>query len=163
MGCVQSKIKIDGGVDKKDNDSYHDAANSLLNIESWRDYPEQALVNDRSVDRREQRAYWKSLLSWAPALAKKESKEEDAAYTLEDSYELLAKRIIRGEIEAALPPEKNSIRIFLSSTFNDYGAERDLLLRDVLPFLKFFGSKFGIDVVISEMRWGISDEVREIM
>ena len=33
----------------------------------------------------------------------------------------------------------------------------------VLPFLKFFGSKFGIDVVISEMRWGISDEVREIM
>ena len=103
------------------------------------------------------------MLSWAPALAKKESKEEDAAYTtLEDSYELLAKRIIRGEIEVALSPEKNSIRIFLSSTFNDYGAKRDLLLRDVLPFLKFFGSKFGIDVVISEMRWGISDEVREM-
>jgi hypothetical protein len=109
------------------------------------------------------RIFWKDLLEWEPKEDTNGQVEGNGEYSTDDEGgdEDIYTRIFRGDVQASLPPEKNSIRIFLSSTFNDYGKERNLLLKDVLPYVNSFGSRFGIDVVISEMRWGISDQAVE--
>jgi hypothetical protein len=49
-----------------------------------------------------------------------------------------------------------SVRIFLSSTFRDYGEERDLLVRKVFPNLRAkFKDRF-VELVDVDLRWGIT-------
>jgi hypothetical protein len=49
-----------------------------------------------------------------------------------------------------------ALRAFLSSTFTDTKAERDMLAADVYPFLKQYGRTLGVEFMEpSEMRWGI--------
>jgi len=156
MGCSESKH----AYLKNDHEASDVDGNESLRILSWREHPQQDFVGDTSIDRKE-RTYWKDVLEWTPR-EETNSQEVDNVELLSDddnsNYKKLHKRIINGDLEASLPPEKNSIRIFLSSTFDDYGEERNLLLKDVLPYLKLFGSKFGVEVILREMRWGISDQ-----
>jgi WD40 repeat protein len=50
------------------------------------------------------------------------------------------------------------IRFFLSSTFTDTLFERTFILKDVMPYVRKYASSRGIQVVLSEMRFGIGSE-----
>jgi len=54
-----------------------------------------------------------------------------------------------------------SIRIFLSSTFRDFGEERDLLVRQVFPALRARLKDRFVEVVDVDLRWGITVEQAE--
>ena len=50
------------------------------------------------------------------------------------------------------------VRVFISSTFKDFHAERDLLVRDVFPKLKERLRKCRVHLVDIDLRWGVSEE-----
>jgi len=52
--------------------------------------------------------------------------------------------------------QNRSIRIFLSSTFRDYGEERDLLVRKVFPNLRAKLKDRFVELVDVDLRWGIT-------
>jgi tetratricopeptide (TPR) repeat protein len=54
-----------------------------------------------------------------------------------------------------------SIRIFLSSTFRDFGEERDLLVRKVFPALRTRLKDRFVELVDVDLRWGITVEEAE--
>ena len=51
-----------------------------------------------------------------------------------------------------------SVRIFLSSTFRDFGEERDLLVRKVFPALRSRLKDRFVELVDVDLRWGITVE-----
>lgn len=53
------------------------------------------------------------------------------------------------------------VRIFLSSTFRDFGEERDLLVRKVFPTLRAKLQSRFVDLVDVDLRWGITQEEAE--
>ena len=54
-----------------------------------------------------------------------------------------------------------SVRIFLSSTFRDFGEERDLLVRKVFPALRARLKERFVELVDVDLRWGITVEEAE--
>jgi hypothetical protein len=60
--------------------------------------------------------------------------------------------------QMGFPGSKRIVRFFLSSTFDDTFFERNLLLEDVLPYLKECARNRGLEVALSEMRFGIRDK-----
>jgi hypothetical protein len=52
----------------------------------------------------------------------------------------------------------STIRLFVSSTFTDMKAERDLLQRDVFPRLRKKCLELGLRFQAIDLRWGVSDE-----
>ncbi|MBU3580451.1 tetratricopeptide repeat protein [Polynucleobacter sp. AP-Capit-er-40B-B4] len=52
--------------------------------------------------------------------------------------------------------QNRSVRIFLSSTFRDYGEERDLLVRKVFPNLRAKLKDRFVELVDVDLRWGIT-------
>jgi nephrocystin-3 len=54
-----------------------------------------------------------------------------------------------------------SVRVFLSSTFRDFGEERDLLVRKVFPGLRSRLRDRFVDLVDVDLRWGITVEQAE--
>ena len=52
-------------------------------------------------------------------------------------------------------------RIFLSSTFRDFGEERDLLVRRVFPALRARLKERFVELVDVDLRWGITAEQAE--
>ena len=54
-----------------------------------------------------------------------------------------------------------SIRIFLSSTFRDFGEERDLLVKRVFPALRARLRDRFVELVDVDLRWGITPEQAE--
>ena len=54
-----------------------------------------------------------------------------------------------------------TVRIFLSSTFRDFGEERDLLVRTVFPGLRARLKDRFVELVDVDLRWGISVEQAE--
>jgi nephrocystin-3 len=54
-----------------------------------------------------------------------------------------------------------SVRIFLSSTFRDYGEERDLLVRKVFPNLRAKLKDRFVELVDVDLRWGITVQQAE--
>jgi len=54
-----------------------------------------------------------------------------------------------------------SVRIFLSSTFRDFGEERDLLVKRVFPALRAKLKDRFIELVDVDLRWGITVEEAE--
>lgn len=160
MGCNVSKPLLNHKYVRDDNE---DVVEQSL-VAQWRDHPDQDSVRDLSTDRYE-RVFWRELLAWKPnrdpqgiddSKAKDQTSVQDTK--IDQHVKEMYRRIVQGDVTTSLPPEKNSIRIFLSSTFTDYKQERNLLLDDVLPYVQSFGREYGIDVIFSEMRWGISDE-----
>jgi len=54
-----------------------------------------------------------------------------------------------------------SVRIFLSSTFRDFGEERDLLVRRIFPSLRAKLRDRLVELVDVDLRWGITAEQSE--
>jgi Tfp pilus assembly protein PilF len=54
-----------------------------------------------------------------------------------------------------------TVRIFLSSTFRDFGEERDLLVRRVFPALRAKLRERFVELVDVDLRWGITVEQAE--
>ena len=70
--------------------------------------------------------------------------------------------LFRTLTEFALAPSiGRSVRIFLSSTFRDFGEERDLLVRKVFPALRARLKDRFVELVDVDLRWGISVEEAE--
>lgn len=54
--------------------------------------------------------------------------------------------------------QTRSIRLFVSSTFDDMQAERDILHRDVFPEIRRISREIGFDFQPIDLRWGVSEE-----
>jgi len=54
--------------------------------------------------------------------------------------------------------EFNSVRIFVSSTFTDFAAEREQLSRVVIPQVNRRCRNLGIEFVSWDFRWGLTDD-----
>lgn len=50
-----------------------------------------------------------------------------------------------------------TIRIFISSTFKDMHGERDLIVRYVIPELKYRAKTLNINIQVIDLRWGITE------
>lgn len=48
------------------------------------------------------------------------------------------------------------VKIFISSTFKDMGLERDAIRQQVLPTIQEYALKYGVNVNIVDLRWGIN-------
>lgn len=57
--------------------------------------------------------------------------------------------------------QNRSIRLFLSSTFRDFGEERDLLVKRVFPALRARLKDRFVELVDVDLRWGITVEEAE--
>lgn len=57
------------------------------------------------------------------------------------------------DVLSELPVKKSIVRVFTSSTFTDTKLERNLLMRDVFPFLSRLCRKLGLTFEIVDMRW----------
>ena len=57
--------------------------------------------------------------------------------------------------------ETCTVRIFLSSTFRDFGEERDLLVRRLFPTLRARLQSRFVDLIDVDLRWGITAEEAE--
>ena len=55
------------------------------------------------------------------------------------------------------PASNRTIRLFISSTFRDFGAERDLLVRKVFPELRRKCRERQVELVDVDLRWGITE------
>ena len=56
---------------------------------------------------------------------------------------------------------ERTVRIFISSTFKDFGEERDLLVRKVFPSLRAKLKDRFVELVDVDLRWGITTEQAE--
>ncbi|CAH1801106.1 unnamed protein product [Owenia fusiformis] len=79
-----------------------------------------------------------------------ESKEKTEA-------EVSQREIYRGRLENLPDNTSNIVRIFLSSTFTDTVAERNILLEKAYPELRQFCAEHGLDFQVVDMRWGVRD------
>ncbi|MBM3288590.1 MAG: DUF2779 domain-containing protein [Candidatus Hydrogenedentes bacterium] len=68
---------------------------------------------------------------------------------------LLAHRLLS---DIARRPTDRNVRIFISSTFRDFRAERDILKRKVEPELQRRASDRSVSISVVDLRWGITDE-----
>ena len=50
------------------------------------------------------------------------------------------------------------IRVFLSSTFRDFGEERDLLVKKVFPELRRLCRKRQVELIDVDLSWEITEE-----
>jgi len=76
----------------------------------------------------------------------------------EDEDNVLAACIGNLERVTADSRGKRMVRFFVSSTFTDTFFERNWLLEDCMPFLKEAARNRGLEIVFSEMRFGIREE-----
>jgi len=53
-----------------------------------------------------------------------------------------------------------TFRLFISSTFNDFKLERQVLQTQVFPKIKEYASSFGYSFQPIDLRWGVSDEAQ---
>src|ERR1700688_778384 len=56
------------------------------------------------------------------------------------------------------PTSGQTIRVFVSSTFRDMHAERDVLTREVFPELRRRCQARGAEFVGLDLRWGVTEE-----
>jgi hypothetical protein len=67
-----------------------------------------------------------------------------------------------GSVPVTPAPERTAndraIRVFVSSTFRDMGAERDELVKQVFPELRDLCESRGVTWGEVDLRWGITDE-----
>lgn len=54
-----------------------------------------------------------------------------------------------------------TVKVFVSSTFRDMGAERDILAKRAFPALRERLAPYHVDVIDIDLRWGITEELAE--
>jgi len=57
-----------------------------------------------------------------------------------------------------LPEAHNTYRLFISSTFSDFVAEREALHDKVFPYLRALCQSYGARFQAIDLRWGVSEE-----
>ena len=97
---------------------------------------------------------WRAVLEWKPSKASSgEAKTEEKV----DPTPIFA-----GDLQFKAADFVNLrdgiIKVFLSSTFADFGDERNRLLEDVVPFLQTFAAQYGLEFHLAEMRWGVTEK-----
>ena len=50
------------------------------------------------------------------------------------------------------------VKIFISSTFKDMNAERDILIKNVLPRLREKAENIGVRIQEVDLRWGVTED-----
>lgn len=65
--------------------------------------------------------------------------------------------------KSAIQRETPVFRVFISSTFSDFQAERDYLDAEIFPLLREFCTENGAEFQPVDLRWGISDEASREM
>jgi hypothetical protein len=60
-----------------------------------------------------------------------------------------------------MPTSSRVVRVFLSSTFRDFTAERDILVKRVFPELRRFCRERFVELIEVDLRWGITAEQAE--
>ena len=69
-------------------------------------------------------------------------------------------------LDAALPFTAPSlrnwqtVRLYISSTFLNFFAEREMLVKDTMPMLRFWAEKSKIRLVDLDLRWGLPRDSR---
>jgi tetratricopeptide (TPR) repeat protein len=58
-------------------------------------------------------------------------------------------------------PASRTVRVFISSTFRDFGGERDLLMKRVFPELRRRARERFVEVIGVDLRWGITEEASQ--
>ena len=67
--------------------------------------------------------------------------------------------ILTGKVgERAFKTENRVVRFFVSSTFDDTLHERNFILEDVIPYVSECARNRGLDIALSEMRFGIREK-----
>ena len=61
----------------------------------------------------------------------------------------------------AATTEARVVRVFISSTFRDFGEERDLLMKRVFPELRRRARDRFVEVIGVDLRWGITEAEAE--
>lgn len=57
------------------------------------------------------------------------------------------------------PPYKwREIKVFISSTFRDFHAERDYLIKNVFPYIRLECQKWRLHFIDIDLRWGVTEE-----
>jgi nephrocystin-3 len=59
-------------------------------------------------------------------------------------------------------PTSRVVRVFISSTFRDFGAERGLLMKRVFPELRRRARARFVEVIGVDLRWGFLAPTRSI-
>ena len=60
------------------------------------------------------------------------------------------------------PPYKwKTVRVFISSTFRDFHAERDYLVKYVFPELRQWCEQYKLHLVDIDLRWGVTEKEAE--
>eukprot|EP00457_Paulinella_chromatophora_P000595 gb/GEZN01000595.1/.p1 GENE.gb/GEZN01000595.1/~~gb/GEZN01000595.1/.p1 ORF type:complete len:1181 (-),score=269.69 gb/GEZN01000595.1/:514-4008(-) len=72
-----------------------------------------------------------------------------------DDYEVLS---CHPAALGVFPREQKVFRVFVSSTFQDYAAERNYFTQHVWPQVRGFCQRYGWSFMTVDMRWGIRDE-----
>ena len=57
-----------------------------------------------------------------------------------------------------MPADHRTIRLFVSSTFSDFKAERDVLQRTVFPKLQQLCLSKGLRFQAIDLRWGVPEK-----
>eukprot|EP00026_Physarum_polycephalum_P000372 Phypoly_transcript_00372.p1 GENE.Phypoly_transcript_00372~~Phypoly_transcript_00372.p1 ORF type:complete len:1575 (+),score=217.10 Phypoly_transcript_00372:123-4847(+) len=99
---------------------------------------------------REKRPQWSKYLAQAEEMV---NKGTGAPLDVE-----VARKLLEGHVLIdRLPQVKKVVRLFVSSTFTDTEAERNLLMIDVFPYLTTLCQMFGVQFEIVDMRWGVRE------
>ncbi|XP_033116394.1 NACHT domain- and WD repeat-containing protein 1-like isoform X2 [Anneissia japonica] len=69
--------------------------------------------------------------------------------------------VLLGNLKSLPKVPSKIVRIFVSSTFGDTVAERNILLEKAYPELKKWCQEKGLDFQVVDMRWGVRDEVND--
>ncbi|KAK7501922.1 hypothetical protein BaRGS_00006674 [Batillaria attramentaria] len=67
-------------------------------------------------------------------------------------------KMLEGEMEDLPHLPRSIVRIFLSSTFSDMRAERNMLARQVYPELRRRCTEVDLDFQVVDLRWGLTSE-----
>ncbi|KAL5018770.1 hypothetical protein ScPMuIL_004492 [Solemya velum] len=92
----------------------------------------------------------RELRSQSPKVRKKE--------TYDKEVQLKFETMMKGDLKSLPEMPRSIVRIFLSSTFSDMRYERNMILREVFPFLKQYCASLDLDFQLLDMRWGVTDD-----
>eukprot|EP00163_Fabomonas_tropica_P031909 TRINITY_DN777_c0_g1_i1.p1 TRINITY_DN777_c0_g1~~TRINITY_DN777_c0_g1_i1.p1 ORF type:complete len:1003 (-),score=268.05 TRINITY_DN777_c0_g1_i1:92-3100(-) len=77
------------------------------------------------------------------------------------SFAQLTARVLNGDIDHMVAPQKRVVRLFTSSTFTDTKFERDYLMNDVYPFINEVCRRLGFEFQVIDMRWGVRESTTD--
>ena len=107
-------------------------------------------IPDRQIPGREPSTTWGSRINVKNPVAKPRDRDQDWA-SITGDFDYFK------PLDSKKPSTKRVLRIFISSTFTNMNFERNYMLQEI-PFLKECAAARGLELIFSEMRFGIRDE-----